>query len=202
MSSAVAGILKPDGGFRVVVTQLSRMKHHVAKGERLFIVPKLQVKEPVPFGQAQVDVIDAARKYMLSQIAPVNDCGECRQCCKTLYINQPDIKKPSYNPCRNLCAAGCKVYWNRPKVCAGFKCNWLKSQATESPMDLGLRPDMSGVILTEPEENDPPETIVIHPNVKTDDLTQCQMSAEMKTWLDAQEGKKPRIVTHYTGEAQ
>ena len=69
-------------------------------------------------------------------------------------------------------------------------------------MDLGLRPDMSGVILTEPEENDPPETIVIHPNVKTDDLTQCQMSAEMKTWLDAQEGKKPRIVTHYTGEAQ
>jgi len=200
VSSAVAGILKPDGGFRVVVTQLSRMKHHVAKGERLFIVPKLQVKEPVPFGQAQVDVIEAARKHVLSELVPVNHCGECQQCCYTLHV--PDLKKPSYTPCRKLCAEGCSIFFAPPKVCKEWDCSWRESQRGDNPMPANLRPDKSGVILRGPEENDPPETIVIHPNVKTDDLTQCQMSAEMKTWLDAQEGKKPRIVTHYTGEAQ
>ena len=201
MASAVAAILKPDGGFRVVVTQWWRMRAHVQKGERLFVVPGLKVKEPVPWN-GQADVIEAARKYMMSKIAPVNHCGECKACCVTLFIDQPDIQKPSHTPCRNLCADGCSLYWKRPKVCAGFKCGWLQSQDTAEPMDAELRPDKSLVILTGPEKDDPENAIRIHSATRTDSTETCQMSPAMKDWLDVQErkGKQPRIVTHYIGE--
>jgi hypothetical protein len=47
--SAVAGILSPEGYFRVVVTERWRMKNHIAKGEKLFVVPGYRVEEPVPW---------------------------------------------------------------------------------------------------------------------------------------------------------
>ena len=45
--SAVAGIVGSNGDFRVVVTQRWRMKYHVKKGERLFVLPDCKVQEPV-----------------------------------------------------------------------------------------------------------------------------------------------------------
>jgi hypothetical protein len=199
--SSVAGIVKPDGGFRVVVTELRRLRHHVQPGERLFVVPGLKVREPIPWGQKQADVIEKTQRYVLKQLAPENGCGECRQCCYTLHI--PDLDKPSRQWCRECDqGVGCKTFWKAPPVCKSWDCSWRASQKTDNPMPAELRPDKSGVILRGPEEGDPEGTICIHPNIPSDAVNSCQMTAEMKARLDAQEAKgaKPRIITHYTGE--
>lgn len=195
MTSAVAAILKPDGGFRVVVTQIYRMAHHVAKGERIFIVPKLRVKEPIPFDESH-DVIEAARKYMMSQIAPVNHCGECKACCVTLYINEDGLKKASHTPCHKLCADGCSLYWKRPKPCSTFECGWLKSQKSHTPMSAELRPDKCGVILHHDTsdyigEKVDPDLIEAHYERGRDP------TPEIIAYLAA---KKVKTVTHYWGE--
>lgn len=196
MTSAVAAILKPDGGFRVVVTQAYRMKHHVAKGERLFIVPKLRVKEPIPFGAAQADVIEAARKYMMSQIAPVNHCGECKACCTTLYINEDGLKKASHTPCQNLCGDGCSLYWKRPKPCKAFACKWLQSQKSDAPMAAELRPDRCGVILTHDTSayiGETPDAELIEAHYDRG----REPSSAVVEWM---RDKKIKTVTHYWGE--
>jgi len=67
--SAVACIVDAKGGHRIVVTQRWRMHHHVAPGERAYIVPDLLVQEPVPIGGASF-VIDEAVRHMRSGAAP------------------------------------------------------------------------------------------------------------------------------------
>jgi len=67
MKSAVAGIIDQNGGLRVVVTQRWRMRYHVKKGERLFIVPHLKVQEPV-LGKDQIDLIARVESYVASQL--------------------------------------------------------------------------------------------------------------------------------------
>jgi hypothetical protein len=67
VKSAVAGIIDAGGGFRVVVTQRWRMRNHVKKGERIFIVPGLLVQEPVIGDDNIVNVIDAVKEYMNSR---------------------------------------------------------------------------------------------------------------------------------------
>ncbi len=51
--SHVAGILGPDGGFRVVVTARKGdfNRHHRQPGERVLIVPGLMVQEPVEWDE-------------------------------------------------------------------------------------------------------------------------------------------------------
>lgn len=53
-------------------------------------------------------------------------CGSCSQCCKTLSIDAPELKKPMDAWCRH-CApkGGCRVYSERPNVCKAFACGWL-----------------------------------------------------------------------------
>ena len=54
-------------------------------------------------------------------------CGSCSQCCKTLSIDAPELKKPMDVWCRH-CApgkGGCRVYSERPNVCKAFACGWL-----------------------------------------------------------------------------
>jgi hypothetical protein len=63
MKSAVAGIIDSNGGLRVVVTQRWRMHHHVKKGEKLFVVPGLKVREPVSLSQA-ADLIETVKKHI------------------------------------------------------------------------------------------------------------------------------------------
>lgn len=201
--SLVAGIVKPDGGFRVVVGSHHSLVANCDSKERMFVVPGLYVEEPVPWGQAQVDVIRAAQRHVVRTLAPVNPCGECRQCCKTLYIDMDGLKKASHQWCSHADSeVGCSIYWKRPGVCKRFKCLWLRSQATDTPMAAELRPDRSQVILTGPEENDPEGTICIHPDTPAESVESCQMTAAMKTWLDTEEAKgaKPRIITYYYGE--
>ena len=64
--SSVAGIIDAGGGFRVVVTELWRMPFHVAKGDRLFVLPDCQVQEPVPH-EEQAALIERVRLYTYRQ---------------------------------------------------------------------------------------------------------------------------------------
>jgi hypothetical protein len=66
--SAVAGIIDARGGLRIVVTQPWLFHHHVGNGERLFIVPRFLVREPVAWGKAQVDLIARVKAYVASQL--------------------------------------------------------------------------------------------------------------------------------------
>src|SRR5262245_23701656 len=47
--SAVAGILDTYGGLRVVVAHRWRMQFHKRHDELLFVIPKLRIREPVPW---------------------------------------------------------------------------------------------------------------------------------------------------------
>jgi len=63
LSSAVAGIIDASGGLRVVVTEHWRMGMHVGEGERLFIVPDLEVQEPLSMAQA-APIIEIVKKHI------------------------------------------------------------------------------------------------------------------------------------------
>lgn len=70
--SNVAGIIDKDGGFRVVVTQRWRYHHHVAAGEKLFIVPGYEVREPIPWDDIP-SLIKRVELYIDWWIATRND---------------------------------------------------------------------------------------------------------------------------------
>lgn len=147
MLSAVAGIVDRLGGLRVVVTQRWRMRYHVKSGERLFIVPGLEVREPVPWHDIPRVVRAAERHVFYSLPPPPNHCQECRQCCITGEVQDGRFNKPAHTPCKHLCASGCGIYFDRPAPCKSFRCEWLKSQGTNREMPATLRPDRCGVIL-------------------------------------------------------
>ena len=66
MRSAVAGIVDRGGGLRVVVTERWRMQFHAGEGEKLYIVPGLEVDEPVDRGNVPY-LIDRVKTYVHSQ---------------------------------------------------------------------------------------------------------------------------------------
>jgi len=189
MLSAVAGIVDRKGGLRVVVTQRWRMRHHVKRNERLYVVPDLEVQEPVPWNEVP-PLIEKVQKHVVSTIAPENKCGSCTACCKTLYIKDGRFEKPSGALC-NHCDVGfgCKLYQGRPKVCKTFKCWWLKSQSRNDKMPKALRPDNCGTIFT--ENNDP---LIIE--------SHGEPNAVAWGWINSMQaaGYKVRKITHYTGE--
>lgn len=61
--SAVAGILDARGGIRVVITEPWRMCFHVARGERLFVVHGLRVREPVGWSDVP-QLIETVKSYV------------------------------------------------------------------------------------------------------------------------------------------
>ena len=61
--SAVAGIVGQNGSFRVVVGPKRNMKFHLSQGERLFIVPGIKVREPVPHGDV-LFLINLVREHV------------------------------------------------------------------------------------------------------------------------------------------
>lgn len=195
--SAVAGILNAAGEVaRVIVGPLESMRFHVQPGEELIVVRGLEVLEPIPPGQAQIDVIERMKRYAEES---KKTCGGCKQCCKTLYINEDGLTKSSHTWCAYACAIGCAKYESRPKPCRVFKCLWLKSQATNDPMAFELRPDKCGVVLTSDTsaaigETPDPELIEVHVDR---DTAQPLYRERMDTFLV---GKKTKIVTHYYGE--
>lgn len=202
--SAVAGILSPDGGLRTVVTQRWRMQAHIKRGERLFVVPDLLVDEPVPWEQIPA-VIGAVHRHVVKSLAPQNPCGECRQCCITLYIASGNgwtsTPKPSHTPCEHCDhEVGCMVYFNRPAPCRAFECFWLKSQGTNWEMAPELRPDRGGVIFTGPEPGDPEDLIYAHPDAHRPELINDGPAREWVKHAEETGLGRVRLVTHYHGE--
>lgn len=195
MKSAVAGVINPAGEVaRVVVGPLLNMGCHIRPGEDLVVVRGLEVEEPIPWGQAQVDVIERTKQYAEES---KKTCGSCKQCCKTLYINEDGLTKPSHTWCHNACAIGCAKYESRPQPCRVFKCLWLKSQETGVPMPFDLRPDKCGVVLTSDTAaaiGQVPDPALIEVHVDRDTPGAL---ANIAPFLS---GKKTKLITHYHGE--
>jgi Fe-S-cluster containining protein len=156
--SAVAGILDRKGGLRVVVTQRWRMKFHVKKGEQIFIVPGLLVREPVPWDKIPF-VIAEAHRHVNRTIAPSNHCGECTACCRDPFIRR-DASFGS--ACVHCKPEGCRIYFNRPQQCRDFECHWLSSQKLNDKMPEELRPDRCGVMFTKDTVNGDPLLFEVH----------------------------------------
>ncbi len=191
-NSAVAGIVDSKGGLRVVVTQRWRMRFHVGKGERLFVLPGVRVQEPVPWGQVQADLIERVKTYVLEKTLGENECGGCNLCCKLTYIEQ--MNKPSGVMCRECrIGLGCGAYGARPQECKAFSCSWLSSQRSDGPMSADLRPDRCGVMFTSDTTNGDPDLFECHVD---------RMTEAAKTYIDAEQakGRKAKLVTFYLGE--
>lgn len=78
------------------------------------------------------------------------DCGSCTACCRVYAI--PTLNKPAGPWCQH-CAIGegCKIYDERPELCADFKCLWLQSRSREDRREHlpdELRPDRCKVVFS------------------------------------------------------
>lgn len=190
--SAVAGILDKNGGVRVVITQRWRFHHHVKQGERIFIVPNLEVKEPVPWGQ-QAGLVNQVKAHIDKQLVE-KDCRACGLCCKVPFI--PELNKPSHVMCCNRMNDGCKIYNNRPDGCRRFECLWLKSLRTTKPMPAELRPDRCGVFLSsDTSDIHDPNLIEVHVDRDYPDAL-----APGKSIVEYLKDKKTKLITFYYGE--
>lgn len=190
--SAVAGILDRKGGLRVIVTQRWRMRYHVGKGERLFVIPGLDVKEPVAWNDIP-PLIDRVQKYVVKTIAPVNHCGECNLCCILPFIQINEVAKQPGIVCPNCSLKfGCKIYNSRPPVCRNFKCLWLQSQSRNDKMPIELRPDKCGVYFTGDTTTDDPLIIEVH----------GEPNGDAWQWIDEMQkvGFKARKIAAYLNE--
>lgn len=194
MPSAVAGVLEAQGGLRIVVTQRWRMHNHVKKGERLFVLPGVEVEEPVPWDEIPL-LIHRVQLYVAETLAPVNHCGTCGACCHISFVLEDDFRKPSYTDCPNCVQNfGCKIYQSRPNVCRSFECIWLKSQSRNDKMPPELRPDRCGVFFAEDTQTNDPLVFEVH-GKNPNEAAQAYIE-EM-----ARLGYKPKKITRYIGES-
>lgn len=195
--SDVAGIIDRKGGFRVVVTQRFRMRHHVKKGERLFVVPGLKVQEPIPFEDIY-GIVSQVEEHITSVTAGDNACGGCQQCCITYAIKSELFNKASHTRCHNCSATGCRAYFMRPEPCRGFECLWLKTQRTNHPMSPELRPDRCGVFFVGDVLGEPGSVFEVHPSLDTDAVHRDPVRSFIEK--EQAEGRKAYLVTGYEGE--
>lgn len=194
--SSVAGILDKQGGLRVVVTQRRRMHHHVAKGERLFVVPGLEVQEPVPWNDIPA-VVELVHRHVNETLAPHNHCGSCIACCR-----QPFIRRDAHmgdGTCVNCTSYGCKIYFNRPKACRDFECHWLKSQFRNDKMSPEMRPDRCGVLFTSDTLGGDPLLFEVHIDPQRPDSVKSDIVREYIDEMQAG-GYKAKLITHYFDE--
>lgn len=192
--SSVAGILSPDGGLRIVVADRDSMRHHLAPGEKLYVVPDYLVIEPVPWERVP-QVIEAVQKHVAKMLAPVNHCGECTECCFRHFILDGNFRKPSNTLCGHCSVGfGCKLYHQRPSACEGFKCIWLKSQSLNDVMPPELRPDRCGCYFTEDSQGGDPLLFEVHGEPNADAWAYINEMQRL--------GYKAKKVTSYVGEKE
>jgi hypothetical protein len=194
--SDVAGIIDNKGGFRVVVTERHRFKHHVAKGERLYVVPGMKVQEPIPFENIH-GIVTKVEEYVSSVTKPNNHCGGCQECCiNPLIDDKKQFYKPAHTVCPNCTGKGCRVYFMRPEPCRGFKCLWLKSQKTNHPMGPELRPDRCGVYFVGDVLGEPGSMFEVHPRATDRDAVN---RSPVRDFIEQEqaEGRRAYLVTHY-----
>lgn len=84
----------------------------------------------------------------------MNDiCGTCTMCCRNLGIGDTFRGEPFHKPAGKWCehcaiGHGCKVYEERPDTCREFQCVYLAGKMLGEPLDIGLRPDHCGVVVS------------------------------------------------------
>ena len=69
------------------------------------------------------------------------ECGTCTACCTVVAVKE--LKKPMYQTCQHVCAAGCAIYQHKPASCTAWKCLWLNGSIGG---DERRRPDHFGVV--------------------------------------------------------
>lgn len=74
--------------------------------------------------------------------ATVIPCGACTACCTVMAV--PELQKEFHSPCPHVCAAGCRIYDARPRICREWFCLWARGAL---PGDERRRPDRLGLIL-------------------------------------------------------
>ena len=74
---------------------------------------------------------------------PDRTCGDCSVCCTVAAV--PALGKATHSACAHDGPNGCEIYGSddRPRVCAEFRCSWLRGIGREED-----RPDRSGVMLS------------------------------------------------------
>lgn len=188
----IAGILERGGGRRVVMSSdPTSIAANTMVGEKAFLVPGLWPMHDIwnhktwIIWQGEKAVIDGTR----------GECGACRACCITPFIaDEGDgFTKPSHRACANLCNNGCAIYDKRPKVCARFRCLWLRSQDGNRPWPAELRPDRCGAVATWEDE-----TIKLH----VDQSYPKSAALEKFVAERSAEGERFEQVTHYHGETR
>jgi len=72
------------------------------------------------------------RREQIAQYAE-GRCNGCNLCCVAFTI--PEISKPAFTPCPNICAAGCSLHNSdsKPKTCIDFNCDYIVAHALNSP---------------------------------------------------------------------
>jgi hypothetical protein len=80
----------------------------------------------------------------LGQPLPQRPCGGCRQCCITMPVVDPQLRKAAGVPCNHLGPGGCSLYPDWPSICRKYQCAW--KMIKELPEEA--RPDKCGVIFT------------------------------------------------------
>jgi hypothetical protein len=72
------------------------------------------------------------------------ECGPCTVCCRTLKIDAPELKKLADVLCTHCTpGGGCRIYENRPSVCARWYCGFRKLPHLTDHW----RPDRCGVLI-------------------------------------------------------
>ena len=61
--SAVGGIVDAGGGLRLVIAPRDSFRHHVLKGERLFVLPNVGILQPASLGHIS-DLVRRMREYI------------------------------------------------------------------------------------------------------------------------------------------
>jgi hypothetical protein len=104
---------------------------------------------------------------------PARTCGACTECCRVIAIATPELTKPADVICNECVASiGCAIFADarRPPVCSSFECGWL---ANPDAFDDNQRPDISGVIISNPQSPVP-----MH-------IADCQVLVAHECWPDA-----------------
>jgi len=67
--SSVAGIVDKKGGLRIIVAHKKNMPFHLFEGERLYILPRVKVIEPVTDMREIADLIRQVEDYVKQELS-------------------------------------------------------------------------------------------------------------------------------------
>lgn len=93
------------------------------------------------------------RRELIANYAP-GQCNGCNLCCVVSTI--PEIEKPAFKPCANLCPAGCSLHNlpSKPRTCVDFECNYVIAHRLDLPSkELLPHPKEAGAFLGQPKDD-------------------------------------------------